>query len=212
VLVVDCGIAPSDLLDLLAAGTAVIFAPGTRYGNCCELYARVRDMLGRRDAIDSYDAQQAYYARVADTFRGLSMPVREGRLDLTGLPEPVRQVPSSWLPSDRIAIREHFGLVSAGSWHVKGVQYPQLPFRLYPERGTYFATPFSSWAGAHFDLFQRWLDGGGLAGVGRALDVGTGIGVLAFMMLEASRSLHVTATDINPHAIASIVANAKRQG
>lgn len=206
----------TELLDALrddAPGAPpLVFARGTRYGHCCEAYSGVRNLLGRRDAISSYDDQQEYYSRVADTFRRLFLPVRAGRLDLARVPKPVREIPESWLPGNLVGMREHYGLVSAASWHMRGVQYPQLPYRLYPERGTYFATPFSSWAGAHFELFQDWLDGGGLHGVDTAMDVGTGIGVLSFMMLEVCERLHVTSIDVNPHALASVKANVAKRG
>ena len=56
---------------------------------------------------------------------------------------------------------------------------------------------------------RRWLDSGGAAGAAHALDVGTGCGVVAMMLLQAR--LRVTATDINPAAVRTAQAVAQQQ-
>ena len=191
----------------------VVFQPGSRYGACEQAYARMRNLLGRRDSIASWAEQQAYYRLVERVFSPLHLPVQhsKGRIELARLPDPVIAIPSSWLPGRTVGMREHYGLVSAASWHSRGVLYDELEgLKLVPEPGTYFATPNSDWVSAHFGLLRDWIESGGVQSVSHAVDVGTGIGIIALMLARANPLAHVTAIDINPNAVKSTQANAAR--
>ncbi len=101
--------------------------------------------------------------------------------------------------------RKHFDLplfeVQAlhGAWqrHQKGVRMAVLGHAVHPYYGTYAPSRTS-----HLELFGTWLSQyAGARSYG--VDVGTGCGVLAFMMAKAGFE-RVTATDNNPNAVESV--------
>ncbi|MEU6582500.1 class I SAM-dependent methyltransferase [Nocardia sp. NPDC046763] len=103
-----------------------------------------------------------------------------------------------------VSLTELLGVLSAYQWHRKGVEIPALGARIHPDYGV-----FSPVRGEYVDL---------LAGVPFpanaqrpcVFDLGTGTGVLAAVL--ARRGARVTATDINPRAVACAEANLNRLG
>ena len=93
-----------------------------------------------------------------------------------------------------------------GAWtrYEEGVHLPVLGHRVHPFYGTYAPTRLT-----HLELFGTWLSQH-KGGRERAVDVGTGCGVLALMMGRAGFE-HVLATDTNPNAIASVTKELKRR-
>jgi SAM-dependent methyltransferase len=88
-------------------------------------------------------------------------------------------------------------LSSAWDWYEKGVHFPVLGYRVHPFYGTYIPARME-----HLELFGTWL--AKYQGArDRAIDVGTGSGVLALQMAKAGFK-QVLATDINPNAIESV--------
>ena len=86
-----------------------------------------------------------------------------------------------------------------GAWkrYEEGVHFAVLGHRLHPFYGTYVPTRVS-----HLELFGTWLSQ--YKGPRKqAIDVGTGAGVLAFMLSRAGFQ-GVVATDRNPNAIESV--------
>jgi methylase of polypeptide subunit release factors len=87
---------------------------------------------------------------------------------------------------------------------VKGVRVPALQASVHPRYGV-----FAPVRGEHVDLVaeaaRRWPPAGR-----RALDVGTGSGVLALVLARAGA--RVTATDLSPAALASAAEDAARLG
>ena len=86
-----------------------------------------------------------------------------------------------------------------GGWqrHQQGTHLAVLGRKLHPFYGTYAPTRTS-----HLELFATWLsqyDGAR----SRTMDVGTGCGVLAFLLAKGGCE-HVMATDSNPNAIESV--------
>lgn len=72
-----------------------------------------------------------------------------------------------------------------------------LGHRVHPFYGAYAPTRTE-----HLELFATWLSG--YAGErSRAVDVGTGSGILAFLLARAGAE-EVVATDINPNAVESV--------
>ncbi len=86
-----------------------------------------------------------------------------------------------------------------GAWgrHVEGTHLAVLGHKVHPWFGTYAPTRTT-----HLELFGTWLSQY-QGSRGRALDVGTGCGVLALMLCKAGFE-HVVATDDNPNAIESL--------
>lgn len=94
-------------------------------------------------------------------------------------------------------------LSSAWEWYEQGVHFPVLGYRVHPFFGTYIPARME-----HLELFGTWL--AKYQGArNRAIDVGTGSGVLALQMAKAGFQ-HVIATDINPNAIESVARQMRR--
>ena len=94
-------------------------------------------------------------------------------------------------------------LSSAWEWYEQGVHFPVLGYRVHPFYGTYIPARME-----HLELFGTWL--AKYQGArDRAIDVGTGSGVLALQMAKAGFK-HVIATDINPNAIESVARQMRR--
>jgi SAM-dependent methyltransferase len=128
----------------------------------------------------------------------LLAPVEDHRLALADarpigfLEELYPDVASFALPFARV--QELFG---AWNRYREGVHLAVLGRRVFPFYGTYAPTRVS-----HLELFGTWLRQ--YTGArDRAVDVGTGCGVLAFMLCRAGFS-RVLATDVNPNAVESV--------
>ena len=94
-------------------------------------------------------------------------------------------------------------LSSAFEWYERGVHFPVLGYRVHPFYGTYIPARME-----HLELFGTWL--AKYQGArNRAIDVGTGSGVLTLQMAKAGFK-HVIATDINPNAIESVARQLRR--
>lgn len=94
-------------------------------------------------------------------------------------------------------------LSSAWDWYEQGVHFPVLGYRVHPFYGTYIPARME-----HLELFGTWL--ANYKGArDRAIDVGTGSGVLALQMAKAGFQ-QVIATDINPNAIESVARQMRR--
>jgi len=92
-----------------------------------------------------------------------------------------------------------------GAWnrYQDGVRLAVLGHRIHPFYGTYAPTRVS-----HLELFGTWLSQYQGPRV-RAIDVGTGCGVLALMLCRAGFE-RVLATDNNPNAIESVARELRR--
>ena len=94
-------------------------------------------------------------------------------------------------------------LSSAWDWYEDGVYFPVLGYRVHPFYGTYIPARME-----HLELFGTWL--AKYQGArNRAIDVGTGSGVLTLQLAKAGFK-QVVATDINPNAIESVARQMRR--
>jgi methylase of polypeptide subunit release factors len=103
-----------------------------------------------------------------------------------------------------LPLRDVLGMVGAHEWRRRGVEVPALGARVHPHHGVYAPV-----RGEYVDLVARAAEAWPVAGK-RALDVGTGTGVLALVL--AQRGATVIATDVEPRAVACARENAERLG
>jgi len=103
-----------------------------------------------------------------------------------------------------LPLRDLLGMIGAHEWRSKGVEVPSLGAHLRTRWGV-----FAPVRGEHVELTaeaaRRWPVAGK-----RALDVGTGTGVLALLLARAGA--RVTATDLSPAAVECARENAVRLG
>lgn len=102
-----------------------------------------------------------------------------------------------------VALRELLGVIGARQWQLRGVEVPELGgARIHPHYGV-----FSPVRGEYLELVAN----APLPEAKRAMDIGTGSGVLSAIL--ASRGIrNITATDLDPRAIACARENIARLG
>jgi SAM-dependent methyltransferase len=161
----------------------------------------LRALVGAlRPPLDTADhsAKQAYREAYRASAWRLLAPVERGRIALADAPEIgflselYGDLDRFWLPYPELR-----SLAYAWSQYAPGVPMTVLGHSLHPFYGTYLPQRT-----LHLELFATWLSR--WAGAkDRAVDVGTGSGVLALMLARAGFA-HVLATDINPNACESV--------
>ena len=143
----------------------------------------------------SFAERREYRRRYQAASSNLLAPIRDHHLALRKAPaigwfsEMYADLPTFELPFPQIQ-----GLNSSWQWYQKGLRLPVIKRRLHPIHGTYFPTRHE-----HLHLLDRWLRRYSGARE-RAIDVGTGCGVLA-LQLHAAGFSEIVATDINENAI-----------
>ncbi|MGB0590638.1 MAG: methyltransferase [Myxococcota bacterium] len=153
----------------------------------------------------SYQARQSARRTHRETALRLLAPITNNRLALDHrkpigfLQELYPEVSTFALPIAQI--QELFG---AWKRYEEGVHLAVLGHRVHPFYGTYVPTRL-----AHLELFGTWLSQH-KGPRERAVDVGTGCGVLALMMCRAGFP-NVLATDTNPNAIESVTREVGRR-
>jgi methylase of polypeptide subunit release factors len=103
-----------------------------------------------------------------------------------------------------LPLRDLLGMIGAHEWRRRGVEVPALGARVHPHHGVYAPV-----RGEYVDLVAQAAEAWPVAGK-RALDVGTGTGVLALVL--ARRGASVLATDVEPRAVRCARENAERLG
>jgi methylase of polypeptide subunit release factors len=156
-----------------------------------------------------FRAERAQVRLEHDLLSRLAVPVEAGlRIPLARAPDVTEALaealgPGAPLPG-LLPLRDLLGMVGAHEWRRKGVPVPALGARVHPHYGVY--APIR---GEYVDLVAaataEWPVGGR-----RALDVGAGTGVLAFVLARAGAT--VVATDVEPRAVACARDNAERLG
>ncbi|PKN45918.1 MAG: hypothetical protein CVU59_07655 [Deltaproteobacteria bacterium HGW-Deltaproteobacteria-17] len=170
-----------------------------------DLYTTGEAILARLDALlrppphdAPFDARQAHRRAHRAAVLRLLAPIEDHRLALADacpigfLDELYPDHASFVLPFAQV--QELFG---AWNRYKEGVHLKVLGHSLFPFYGTYVPTRVT-----HLELFGTWLHQ--YKGPrDRAIDVGTGCGVLALMLCRAGVQ-RVLATDINPNAVESV--------
>jgi len=162
------------------------------------ILAELEARLGPPAPDAGYPARRAWRKAYGEVSRRLLAPIVGHRVDLREAPTIgfLREL----YPEHRdfaLPFVELQDLDNAWNWYRDGVHLAVLGHRVHPFYGTYAPARVT-----HLELFATWLSQyqGRRA---RAIDVGTGCGVLALLLCKAGFA-RVRATDINPNAIESV--------
>lgn len=193
---VDRRTPPERAADALAGGERLRLADTYDVGVTIQDALRTRLPPPPRDApfAEKRAAEKAFRAAA----KGLYVPIRDHRWTTPGtgtsgfFAELYPELGDFALPL--IEAQELYG---AWRRYEQGVHLAVLGRRLHPFYGTYLPTRTE-----HLELFATWLSGWS-GGLERAIDVGTGSGVLA-LLLARNGFEEVLATDTNPNAVESV--------
>ena len=199
---VDASTPPRVGAERLRAGDSLLVTD--RYTTGEQILAQLDFLMPPPPPGASYQVRHNHWRTHRDTSLRLLAPVRMNRLDLQDarpiglLDELYPDCPTFVLPF--VQIQELHG---AWNRYVEGVHLAVLGHKLHPYYGTYVPTRVT-----HLELFGTWLSQ--YPGPrNRAIDVGTGCGVLALMLARAGFG-RVLATDISPNALESVARDLRR--
>jgi methylase of polypeptide subunit release factors len=103
-----------------------------------------------------------------------------------------------------VALKTLLGMIGAAQWRQKGLQVPGLKGTLRPHYGVFTPTR-TEYVELLAHVPRARLDGA------KVLDIGTGSGVLAFVLLQRGAASAI-GTDIDPRAVACAESNARALG
>ncbi len=168
------------------------------YSTGAEILAALERRLPAPPYTAPYAVRQEHRQWLRRAGLNLIVPVRHHRLALPGSRAiPLLRDLYGELADFHLPLLQAQELHSAGQRYEQGVHLAVLGHRLHPFYGTYAPTRTE-----HLALFGTWLSAYDGARA-RAVDVGTGCGVLALMLAKAGFE-HVLATDENPNAVESV--------
>jgi len=175
-----------------------------RFGTGLDILAALRVQLEEPAEDAGYVAKRAFREAFQSASKRLLAPIVGRKVVLAGAPgagflaELYPDHADFALPIEDARV-----LSSTWDWYVRGVHFPVLGYRVHPFYGTYIPARME-----HLELFGTWL--AKYRGArDRAIDVGTGCGILALQMAKAGFR-QVLATDINPNAIESVARQLQR--
>jgi SAM-dependent methyltransferase len=168
------------------------------YDTGLAILAQIDAMLPAPAEGAGYPARREHRRRQREITRRLLTPIHDHRVALEGSPEcGFLRLLYPELSRFALPFAQAQQLCEAWTWYRRGVHLAVLGYRVHPFFGTYVPSRVS-----HLELFGTWL-AQHRGTRGRAVDVGTGCGVLALMLCKAGFE-RVLATDINPNAIESV--------
>lgn len=173
------------------------------YGFAMSFYTWLKQRVATTVPVRDYSSSRRHRERLHQYQSKIWIRVSDHRAVLKGAPE------NPWIrefypetPDYLIRFTDFLGLNGALQWHLRGKSFQVLNHLIHPFYGVYFPTRES-----HLDLFDRWL--ATQPAFSRAVDIGTGCGILSFIMHKHGvRKIH--ATDINPNAIFSVQEDLRR--
>ena len=188
----------------LAAGNQLLITD--RYSTGLSVLSHLKKQLSRGRQAKTFGMSRKQRASYKKASSLLIAPVENHSIALYKSPQ------SGWLkvlyPEPDpfyLSFPQIQGLNSSWQWYEKGIHYPGLQDKIHPWYGVYFPTRFD-----HIRLLNDWLaEYKGTPGVGA--DIGTGCGVLAFLM-AAHGFEKIYASDLNPNAVISVRESVKRLG
>lgn len=186
----------------LRAGRSLLVTD--RFGTGLDILAELRVLLADPGEDAGYVAKRTFREAFQSASKHLLAPVVDRKVALADAP---RAGFLAELYPDHadfaLPVEDAKVLSSAWDWYEQGVYFPVLGYRVHPFYGTYIPARME-----HLELFGTWLAKYKGARE-RAIDVGTGSGVLALQMARAGFR-QVLATDINPNAIESVARQLRR--
>ncbi len=133
---------------------------------------------------------------------------RSYQLGLSRAPDVARACREVWGEPEAsitlVPLKQLLGMLGAAEWRRKGLVVPGLIGLLHPHYGVYPPTR-TDYVELLLSLPEREVKGK------RVFDVGTGTGVLSFVLLQRGAA-SVVATDCDPRAVACARENAERLG
>lgn len=194
---------------LACEGTAILWRGD--FHNARQLLRAMGRRFDKRPAkpaaspLDAFNQHRMRQGQRARTLGMLLVPVEPGHhVALRRAPDVGQACLDAYGPAAApylVSLRELLGLIGAAQWQHKGVPIAALDARIHPRYGV-----FSPVRGEYVDLVANTP----LPAGATAFDIGTGTGVLAAVL--ARRGLDVTATDLDPRALACAADNLRRLG
>jgi SAM-dependent methyltransferase len=181
------------------------------YKNARQLLAAVGRRLARRrdnarTPLELFRAERQSRQQEHETLTRLLVDLDGAyQLALRAAPDVADACRWRWGPAAGpalVPLRELLGLLGAFEWYRKGLAVAGLHGSLHPHYGVFTPT-----RGVYPELLRAIPDPSGQ----RVFDIGTGTGVLAFLLLERGAARAV-ATDVDPAAVASAREDALRLG
>lgn len=199
---VDQSVSNAQAATWLREGRSLIVTD--RFGTGLDILAALRVQLADPGEDAGYVEKRVFREAFQASSKHLLAPVVGRKVALADAPRP--GFLSELYPDHAnfaLPIEDARVLSSAFEWYERGVLFPVLGYRVHPFYGTYIPARME-----HLELFGTWL--AKYTGArNRAIDVGTGSGVLALQMAKAGFQ-QVLATDINPNAIESVARQMRR--
>ena len=193
-------------------GEALVY--GGDFRNARQLLAAMGRRLhgrspGKPDPIALYRAERERRRVEHEILGRVLVPVEEGlRIPLRHAPDVAPALSEALGPDPALPgllpLRDLLGMIGAHEWRRKGVEVPALGARIHPHYGVYAPV-----RGEYVDLVAAAAAEWKVLGK-RAVEVGTGTGVLAFVLARAGAQ--VVATDVEVAAVACARDNAARLG
>ncbi len=199
---VDRTTPPTQAATSLREGRSLIVTD--RFATGLDILQALRVQLADPGEDGGYVAKRTFREAFQAASKNLLAPVVNRKVALPDAPRPGFLAELYPDHADfALPIEDARVLSSAFDWYEDGVHFPVLGYRVHPFFGTYIPARME-----HLELFGTWL--AKYTGArNRAIDIGTGCGVLALQMAKAGFR-HVLATDINPNAIESVSRQLRR--
>jgi 2-polyprenyl-3-methyl-5-hydroxy-6-metoxy-1,4-benzoquinol methylase len=168
---------------------------------------RLERPAGARSPLEAFRAERRARQLEHETLSRIVVALdRDYRLSLARAPEVARACRQVWgeprTDTTVVPLKQLLGMLGAAEWRRKGLAVPGLTGLLHPYYGVYLPT--------RTDYAELLLPLPQVKGK-RVFDVGTGTGVLSFLLLQ-SGAASVVATDCDSRAVACARENAERLG